>query len=420
MTGPASPHSAGGRLQRWVSVDPDVVRQALWVSVWGRWLIWLAGVVMLALRPDIWYPEQVGAVYLNAALAVVNAVVHYRLWADRDMTWGWMLALAAVDVALITSNVAVNIAATGNLDNIVFITYYPALAVFAVVFSSLRLVALWVTATAAVYTAVAVSTGPGLDVDAGQELVLFGRLFVMYLVAVGISLIVRYERTRTAAATARERQAHQQRVELSQQIHDTTAQTAYMIALGIEGAARLSGDTNAELTQRLEATAELARSAMWDLRRPIDLGGIVEGRSLTRVLGAHTATFSKITSVPAEMVHTGEEPPDLSEEVKSGLFCIAHNALTNAFLHACASNVEVSLDFGPDAVRLYIADDGVGLPAGYAQAGRGFPGMSADAERIGGRLTIESNPGPDPGSRAGGGGTAITCIVACEPAPAAD
>ena len=56
---------------------------------------------------------------------------------------------------------------------------------------------------------------------------------------------------------ARERQAHQDRIDLSQAIHDTTAQTAYMIGLGIEGAMKLAGDSNPRLVERLEATAAL-------------------------------------------------------------------------------------------------------------------------------------------------------------------
>ena len=201
---------------------------------------------------------------------------------------------------------------------------------------------------------------------------------------------------------ARERQAHQERIELSQAIHDTTAQTAYMIGLGIEGAMQLAGDSNPRLTEKLEATAALSRSAMWELRRPIDMGRIVEGRDLARVLGGHTATFARITSVPAELVQSGEEPP-LSAEVRTGLFSIAHNALANAFLHAQAASVEVRLDFQPGAIRLSVSDDGVGLPEDYAERGRGFSGMEADAARMGGKLIVES------GKQARG--TTIACVV---------
>ena len=34
---------------------------------------------MLARRPDLWYPENMGFLYLNMSLAVANGVVHYRI-----------------------------------------------------------------------------------------------------------------------------------------------------------------------------------------------------------------------------------------------------------------------------------------------------------------------------------------------------
>ena len=400
-------HTIGNRLEWLFRADPDVVRHAVRVSVWGRWFIWLVGAVMLVRRPDLWYPEDIGFVFLNVSLAAINGVVHYRLLTNRPVTWRWMLALSAMDIALITANIAVG----GRFDNLIFVTYYPALAIFAVAFSSLRLILAWVTATAVAYSLVSVTAGPGLDFEVGQDHVFVGRLSVMYLVAVGISLIVRFERTRRLAAMARERQAHQERIELSQAIHDTTAQTAYMIGLGIEGAMKLAGDSNPKLVERLEATAALSKSAMWELRKPIDMGRIFEGLDLARLLGAHTATFAKITSVPAEMVQNGREPP-LSTEVRTGIFSIAHNALANAFLHAQAGRVEVRLDFEAGGTRLSVSDDGVGLPEDYAERGRGFKGMETDAERMGGRLIVESG-GPE-------GGTTITCFVPHESAGRGD
>ena len=388
----------GMRLAQIFRADPEVVRYAAQISVWGRWFIWLVGIVMLARRPELWYPEELGFLFLSAFLAAVNGVVHHRLLTRRPVTRRWLLALSAIDVMLITANIIVS----GRFDNFIFITYYPALAIFAVVFSSLLLVVVWVTATAAAYSLTIFVGGPGLDFGAGQEHVLAARLSVMYLVTVGISLVVGFERSMRIAATKKERQAHRKRVELSQEIHDTTAQTAYMISLGLEGALELAGDENAKLKERIAATAVLSKSVMWELRRPIDMGRILEGDRLSRVLEAYIATFARITSVPAELVQSGQEPP-LPEKVKSGLFSIAHNALTNAFWHARAAKVEVGLHFEPSRIRLYVTDDGVGLPADYAERGRGFCGMEKEARNIGGTLIVSSE-----GLAAG---TSITCLV---------
>lgn len=387
---------------RWLEwlfqADPDVVRHAVRVSVWGRWYIWLVGVVLLARRPDLWYPEDIGFGLLNVSLATINGVVHHRIWTHRPVTWRWMLALCCLDITLITAFIAVS----GRFDNLIFVTYYPALAIFAVVFSSIWIVLAWVTATAVVYTVVVLVTGPGLNVEVGQDHVLTARLSVMYLVAVGVNLITRFERSRWQASVERERQLRRERIEISQNIHDTSAQTSYMIGLGIHRARELAGDSNPELAAALDATMELSRSAMWEMRGPIDAGHIIEGRELGRVLWSHCATFERITGIPVEVSQTGDEPP-LATETRTRLFSFAHNALTNAFLHARAGKVDVKLDFEPEHIRLSVSDDGVGLPADYAERGRGFTGMAIDAERMGGSLTVESSNGED--------GTTITCVV---------
>ena len=187
-----------------------------------------------------------------------------------------------------------------------------------------------------------------------------------------------------------------------QSIHDTAAQSVYMIGLGVDSARSLAGDSNAELAETLEATSQLSRSVMWELRRSIDAGRLFEGRDLGSVLREHTETFQRITSVPTRMEQSGVEP-ELSVDTRSRLFSIAHNALTNAFRHANAGRVDVVLDFGEDRILLTVADDGVGLPVTTRATVGGFAGMKAEAERIGGQLVVTSD-GPD-------GGTSVSCVI---------
>ena len=384
------------RVLRAVRADPDVMLYAARVSVWARWLGWLVGVFELAYRPGLWYATDKEYLFLSVPLLAFNGFVHYRLRTDRTVTWRWLLFLSGMDIALITAAVIIG----GDFHLFSYVTYYPALALFAVVFASLWLSLAWTTIAGAIYAVVSLTVGPGLDFDAGQEKALLFRVVAMYAVVASVSLIARFERVRRQESAERERELLRERIELSQAIHDTAAQTAYMISLGIRKAMRLAGGSNEELAATLAATASLSKAAIWELRRPIDEGLLFEGRELGRVLWSHTETFERVASVPTEMVQSGTEPP-LAVETRSRLFSIAHNALTNAFLHAGAGRVEVRLDFGADCIRLSVSDDGVGLPEDYAERGRGFRGMRADAERLGGRLIVET----------GGlnGGTTVTC-----------
>ena len=381
--------------------DPDVVLYAAGVAVWGRWFIWLVGVFLLAYRPDFWYPEDIEFLAIPVLLGMVNGLVHLRILTNRPVTWRWMLILSATEIVLITAGIVIG----GGFRSFIFLAYYPSLAVFAVVFSSHLPSLAWTTTAAVAYAVVCLRVGSGLDLNAGNEKVLLARLALMYTIVLGISLITRFERIRWRASLAREQDLRRERIELSQTIHDTMAQTAYMIDLGIHRARKLAGESNEDLVAALDGTSALTRAAMWEVRGPIDVGHILEGRELGRVLWSHCATFEKITGIHVEMSQSETESP-LAIETRTRLFSIAHNALTNAFLHARPGRVEVSLNFEADRIRLSVSDDGVGLPEGYAERGRGFIGMRADAEQMGGKLIAESVEGS--------GGATITCVIPYE------
>ena len=82
-----------------------------------------------------------------------------------------------------------------------------------------------------------------------------------------------------------------------------------MIGVGIERAKELADRSNEELMSTLEETLALSRSAMWELRHPMEIGEIFEGMELGGVLESLAATFSTISSIPADLMQSGVEPP---------------------------------------------------------------------------------------------------------------
>ena len=380
-------------------IDPDGLRQVATVTVWLHWFAAALLLFQLVYRPG--YGLGVGLQYSLAfsLLLAFNGYTHYRLATHKTMTWRWILALVSAFVALVSVSVVIG---GGFSHYFLHLLYYPALAGYAVVFTSFRLTMAGVTVVSVLYLAISLSVGDGIDIAAMDEKGLIARIFVMYAVAASVNLVSSFERNRWRAAVEREGALQRERVELSRSIHDTAAQSAYMIGLGIDGIRQISGDSNEELKARLEATSLMSKTAIWQLRHPIDMGRIFDGRELGRTLDSHVATFTAITSVPAELAQNGLEPP-LSTDTRSMLFSIAHNALTNAFRHAEASKVLVGLDFGHDELRLSVSDDGVGLPDDYEERGHGFANMRAYAERLGGRLIVELR-GPV-------GGASVTCVM---------
>ena len=381
-----------------IESDPDELRHGAQIAIWVRWIILVGVMAEVNYRVDYGAVSHIlNTLYVASAMAL-NGYVHYRIRSNKAIETRWLLLLSFTDVVFVSFSTSLS----GGLGSRYFVIYYFVVASFATTFTSLRVNVLWVTVVALIYAALCTLVPPGINIEEEQDKVLFYRVGGLYAVMGLVNLIIRVERKRRRDAVEREGELHRQRIEISQTIHDTTAQWAYLIGLGIEAAAKLGDRSNREQIEKLDATAKLSKFVMWELRHPIDGGQIFQGKNLNQVLRAHASTFTTITSVPAKFMQTGDEAP-LSTVVRSLLFSIAHNALTNAFRHARAESVTLSLEFRAESLRMSIVDDGIGLPEDFADRGHGFSNMRADAERMGGRLDV--------GRGASGCGTAVTCVV---------
>ena len=370
------------------------------VLLWVRWFGLSAAFLEIHYRVDYGSLSHILNIAYCLGFLAANGYVQWLIHRRGTVKPAWLLGLSALDLALISFSTAIS----GGFNSPYFPAYYFAVAVFAYVFTAPRFVLTWTTLVVVIYSVLSFTVEPGLDLAGKEEQHLYYRVLALYAVSTAVGIIAGLERESRRRGLERERELQRQRIELSQSIHDTTAQWAYMVGLGVEQATELVGESNKELRAKLRLVADLSRSAMWDLRHPIDGGQIFRGEELGEVLEAHAATFTVITSVPAEFHRHGAEP-DLSTIAKSQLFSIAHNALTNVVRHANASRVVIGLDSGGGELRLSVSDDGVGLPQGYESRGHGFRNMRADAQRMGGVLEVKSDRE--------GGGTTITCVVPC-------
>jgi signal transduction histidine kinase len=106
-------------------------------------------------------------------------------------------------------------------------------------------------------------------------------------------------------------------------------------------------------------------------------------------LGPALKTLSRRCAVPVELdVHVDQRLPD---PVEVGAYYVVAEALTNAAKHARASVVEVCAHATSTLLRLVIRDDGVG---GAARGkGSGLTGLVDRVEALGGKMTIQSQPG---------------------------
>ena len=384
----------------WLSrADSCDLRHVVRVSVWIRWLIAILCVFGLTYRST--FTDFAFSVYVMLLLTfiVLNAIAHCRSHSGKENSVIWLLIQSTLDVSLI----AVGSAMSGGIGQFYFfLFYYPALAIFALTFPSVRLCAFWVTIVACAYILTSLPVVNGSDSLGYEDGALIAGITVMYVIVFPISLVSKLRQIRLRNAVERERVSRQEGIELSKTVHDTTAQSAYMMALCVERLQRLIDPSNEAQAAVLQAMRKVSDLAVWELRHPMGRGSIVEGRELSRTLESHAETFTTITAVPAYITLQGKEPR-LPTEVKARLFSIAHNAVTNAYRHSNATRILIDLEFGRTSICLEVSDDGEGLPDDYLSRGYGFENMRAEAAKMKGQLLVNSG---DESS-----GTKITCVV---------
>jgi signal transduction histidine kinase len=88
----------------------------------------------------------------------------------------------------------------------------------------------------------------------------------------------------------------------------------------------------------------------------------------------------------------------LQAHVVEEIFCIAREALTNAFRHSGASRIVVELDYQRRQFKFNCRDNGRGFDSNALQASQtnghwGLRGMAERAEKIGAKFSFASSPG---------------------------
>ena len=258
--------------------SPEDLLHAARVLLWVRWFGLTAAFLEIHYRVDYWSLSHVLNTFYCLGFMAANGYVHYLIRRRGTVQPAWLFGLSALDVAAISFSTSLS----GGFNSPYFVLYYFAVAVFAYVFTSPRYVLPWTTLVAVIYGVLSVAVEPGLDIAGKDEQHLFYRVVALYAVSAAVGIIAGLERESRRRGLERERELQRQRIEISQQIHDTTAQWAYMIGLGVEGAMELVDESHEELKAKLRLVADLSRSAMWDLRHPIDGGQIFRGRSWER------------------------------------------------------------------------------------------------------------------------------------------
>ncbi|WP_416478244.1 GAF domain-containing sensor histidine kinase [Streptomyces sp. LKA04] len=204
----------------------------------------------------------------------------------------------------------------------------------------------------------------------------------------------------------RERLAvYEDRDRIARDLHDLVIQRLFATGMMLESAQRAAAvpevrDGVGGAVDELDVTIQEIRSAIFALQQPTEAPTGLR----TRLLREITMAAVPLGFTPAHRF-TGPVDTAVGEATGKNLIAALRETLSNAFRHAHATRIEVSVDAtatlpdGRPGVRLTVADDGVGIPEGGRRSG--LHNLERRAETVGGA----SRTGP--GIGAGGAGTTV-------------
>ncbi|MGE5220939.1 MAG: sensor histidine kinase, partial [Omnitrophica WOR_2 bacterium] len=197
---------------------------------------------------------------------------------------------------------------------------------------------------------------------------------------------------RVVAAQESERQR------IARELHDDTGQSLTAIGLGLRGATTTLRQDPEKASSNLRRLEKMVADSLNELQRIIgDLRpSHLDDLGLAAAIRWYCHDLEERVPFDIHLDIQGEAS-EIPAEVKTAVFRITQEALTNVIRHSSAENVEIRLNFQDNTVQLVVEDDGAGFDISEMTSAKrpawGVLGMEERASLLGGRLEIYSSPG---------------------------
>lgn len=189
-----------------------------------------------------------------------------------------------------------------------------------------------------------------------------------------------------------------ERDRMAREMHDVLGHALVLVAVKIEAAQRLSTVDPERAAQELEATKELVRSSMTDLRSSLANLRRSAHDGQDKPLDAALRSWAERTARESNFnieFNISVDAGTLPAAVQDALWRVGRESVMNIVKHARASNVQLSIFAKGDSVYLTVLDDGVGIPHLAEGSARleveghyGVRGMRERIESLGGQLRL--------------------------------
>jgi two-component system sensor histidine kinase UhpB len=204
-------------------------------------------------------------------------------------------------------------------------------------------------------------------------------------------MLDRLESSRREAARAALAAQEGERSRVARELHDEIGQTLTAVALQAD---RAAGGDPQRAPHELARVADALRESLDEVRR---IARELRPEALDD-LGLANALIALCRRLDGEggprVRHDIRgKLPSMPPDIELVIYRVAQEGITNALRHSGAEAVAVCLAADAEAVTLSVKDDGRGMPAKPPSGTAGISGMRERALLVGGRLSIESQPG---------------------------
>jgi ligand-binding sensor domain-containing protein/signal transduction histidine kinase len=222
------------------------------------------------------------------------------------------------------------------------------------------------------------------------------RISTVFVIGLAILMFLRLRVLRlTKQMNMRFEERFAERTRIAQELHDTLLQGFLSASMQLNVANdRLAVDSPAKplvgrVLELMSHVIEEGRNSVRGLR-----SSKLRSSDLEQAFSQVRKEFPVQSQIEFRVIVEGVPRP-LRPLIRDEVYHIGHEALSNAFRHSHASDIEVELEYAPSHLRVLVRDNGGGIDNQVLRSGRdghwGLSGMKERTERIGGRLRVLSS-----------------------------
>jgi signal transduction histidine kinase len=183
-----------------------------------------------------------------------------------------------------------------------------------------------------------------------------------------------------------------ERKSISRELHDEIGQMLTGLKMELGNLEEFRNSPDEEFGKHMAEAKALTEQTMRSVR-DLAMGlrpSMLDDLGLDPALRWQAREFSRRTGV-AVLVNTEGDIERLSEQMRTCIYRVVQESLTNCARHAHAGNVRIEVREKSDRIDLTIQDDGTGFnPSRMERRGFGLIGMEERIKKLGGKLAISS------------------------------